>query len=428
MILSEILLHFIWEKKVFNKKLTTVCNKSVEVIDTGKRNTNQGPDFLYARLLIGDTKWAGNVEIHITSKEYNHHGHDLDLNYNNVILHVVWRHDSSSYNHSPILELSNCINEKLLPVYYELMKGQSLIACSKWISVNQDEKISSWISSLGHQLQVDRAIKFIELLNSFNGNWEQAIWVLLCRNFGLKVNSNSFNELAFSIPISLVRKYKGSRISIEALLMGQVGLLSESFKDEYAKELWVEFNRLKYLHKINFHSPPVYFLRMRPASFPTIRLAQLASFIESITSLLIFCKSCNSTKSVMHFFKVKISSYWDSHYVFDSLPISQHKSIGDAFIFTLIINTIVPVLTAYGRMTGREQYIIQANELLMNLPPESNKVIKEFKKIGLVPRNAKESQSYIQLYNAYCSIIKCTECEIGICSNYKDSDYSIIQL
>ncbi len=428
MILSENLLHFIWEKKVFNIKLTTVCNKSIEIIDTGIRNTNQGADFLFARILIGDTEWAGNVEIHITSQEYNHHGHDLDLNYNNVILHVVWLHDCSSYTYSPILELSNYINKELLPFYHELMKGQSLIPCSKSILVNQDEKISSWISSLGHQRQVDRATKFIELLNSFNGNWEQAIWVLLCRNFGLMVNTNSFNELAFSIPISLVRKYRGSRLSIEALLMGQAGLLSESFKDEYAMELWIEFKRLKGLHKINFHSPPVYFLRMRPASFPTIRLAQLSSFIENITSLLSFCKSCNSTKSVMHFFNVQVSPYWDNHYLFDSLVNTHPKSFGNTFIYTLIINTIVPVLTSYGRMSGEKQYITQANSLLINLPPESNKIIKEFKKIGFIPRNAKESQSYLHLYNAYCSKIKCTQCEIGICSNYRDSDYSIIQL
>ncbi len=428
MILSENLLHFIWEKKVFNKKLRTVCNKFIEIIDTGIHNSNQGPDFLFARLLIGDTEWAGNVEIHVNSQEYNQHGHDLDLNYNNVILHVVWRHNCSSYYHSPILELSNCVNKELLPFYHELLIGQSLIPCSKFILVNADKKISSWISSLGHKLQVDRAIKFIDLLNSFNGNWEQAIWVLLCRNFGLKVNSNSFNELAFSIPISLVRKYKSSRLSIEALLMGQAGLLSESFKDEYAMKLWIEFNRLKGLHKINFHSPPVYFLRMRPASFPTIRLAQLASFIENITCLLSFCKSCNSTKSVKHFFNVQVSPYWNNHYVFDSLAISQLKSLGDVFIYTIIINTIVPVLNAYGRMSGDNEYITQANALLMNIPPESNKIIKEFKKIGLIPRNAKESQSYLHIYNTYCSKIKCTQCEIGICSNYRDSDYSIIQL
>lgn len=413
MIFSENLLHFIWEKKLFNEKLITVCGKSVVIIDTGTRNTNQGPDFLFSRLMIGDTEWAGNIELHLTTQEYTQHGHDYDYNYNNVILHVVWRHDYSAYSHSPILALSSFINHDLLPFYAELYKSQSIIPCVNSVLVRRDEPISIWLNSLSDQRQLNRAIKLSELLHLFNGNWEEAIWIMLCRNFGLTVNSNSFNQLALSISFSLLKRYRDSRISVEALLMGQAGILSAAFTDQYAKELWIEFNRLKALHKIEAHIPPVYFLRMRPTSFPTIRLAQLASFIEKINSLLTFCKSCESFESIQSFFNVEVTPYWDTHFVFDRLTLPHHKSLGQSFIFNLVINTIVPVLIAYGRITGEDKYIIQANELLIQLPPESNKVIKELKKIGVIPRNAKESQSCLELYAMYCSKIQCVHCKIG---------------
>ena len=328
MIFSENLLHFIWEKKLFNEKIITVCGKSVVIIDTGTRNTNQGPDFLFSRLLIGNTEWAGNIEIHLTTQEYTQHGHDNDSNYNNVILHVVWRHDYSAYSHSPILALSSFVNHDLLPFYAELLKSQSIIPCINSVLVRMDEPISIWLNSLSDQRQLNRAIKFSELLHLFNGNWEEAIWIILCRNFGLTVNSNSFNQLAFSIPFSLVKRYRDSRLSVEALLMGQAGILSAAFNDQYAKELWIEFNRLKALHNIESHIPPVYFLRMRPTSFPTIRLAQLASFIEKINSLLTFCKSCESFESIQSFFNVEVTPYWDTHFVFDRLTVPQHKSLG----------------------------------------------------------------------------------------------------
>jgi len=413
MIFSENLLHFIWDKKLFNEKLITVCGKSVEIINTGTSNTNQGPDFLFARLLIGDTEWVGNVELHLTTQEYNKHGHDNDYNYNNVILHVVWRHDYSAYSQSPILSLSSFVNHDLLPFYAELLKSQSIIPCVNSVLVKMDGPISIWLNSLSDQRQLNRAIKFSELLHLFNGNWEEAIWIMLCRNFGLTVNSNSFNQLAFSIPFSLVKKYRDSRLSVEALLMGQAGILSAAFNDQYAKQLWIEFNRLKALHKIEAHIPPVYFLRMRPTSFPTIRLAQLASFIRKINSLLTFCKSCESFESIQSFFNVEVTPYWHTHFVFDRLTVPQHKSLGHSFIVNLIINTIVPVLIAYGRMSGEKKYILQANELLIQLPPESNKVIKELKKIGVIPRNAKESQSCLELYAMYCSKIQCVQCKIG---------------
>ncbi len=423
MIFSENLLHFIWEKKLFNEKLISVCGKPINIIDTGTRNTNQGPDFLFSRLLIGDTHWAGNVELHLTTQEYNQHGHDTDSNYNNVILHVVWRHDYSAYSHSPILALSSFVNHDLLPFYAKLMKSQSIIPCINSVLVKMDVPISLWLNSLADQRQLNRAIKFSELLHFFNGNWEEAIWIMLCRNFGVNVNSNSFNQLAFSIPFSLVKRYRASKHSVEALLMGQAGILSSGFNDDYAKELWIEFTRLKALHNIEAHIPPVYFLRMRPASFPTIRLAQLASFIVKINSLLSFCISCESFESIQPFFNIEVNPYWDSHFVFDRSTTPQHKSLGNSFIVNLMINTIVPVLIAYGRTRGEKKYIIQANELLIQLPPESNKVIKELKKIGVIPRNAKESQSCLALYTMYCSKIQCVQCKIGNSSIMREWQY-----
>ena len=86
----EQLLHYVWRHKMFPLgTLQTTDGREVEVIDAGLHNRNAGPDFFNAKVRIGGTLWVGNVEIHMKSSDWYHHGHDHDPKYNNVVLHVV---------------------------------------------------------------------------------------------------------------------------------------------------------------------------------------------------------------------------------------------------------------------------------------------------------------------------------------------------
>jgi len=89
--MNEKLLHFIWKFRLFNQNdLQTTTGEPVEIVSQGLHNTNSGADFQQAKIRIGKTLWAGNVEIHIQSGDWFAHKHQADAAYNNVILHVVY--------------------------------------------------------------------------------------------------------------------------------------------------------------------------------------------------------------------------------------------------------------------------------------------------------------------------------------------------
>src|SRR5690554_179923 len=88
--IPEDFLHFIWENRLFHaRNLHTVNGESLEIINTGHRNTDSGPDFFNARVKIDGTLWAGNVEIHKKASDWDKHQHTNDKAYSNVILHAV---------------------------------------------------------------------------------------------------------------------------------------------------------------------------------------------------------------------------------------------------------------------------------------------------------------------------------------------------
>ena len=139
MIYKEDLLQFIWEKYIFeDKKLTTVCGKSITIKSRGTKNLDQGPDFVNARIIFDDTEWAGNIEIHLTTSEWLQHGHSQDANYKNVILHVVWKNNTTFFSQSPVLELQHYVSPNLFAVYQSLMQNTSIISCSSFGGISLD--------------------------------------------------------------------------------------------------------------------------------------------------------------------------------------------------------------------------------------------------------------------------------------------------
>ena len=95
--MTEAFLHYCWKHRLLANEIYTVDNQKIVVMSVGEVNNDAGPDFFNSKLMIGDTEWAGNVEIHLRSSDWNQHGHSADKRYNNVILHVY----SVPYCHRP---------------------------------------------------------------------------------------------------------------------------------------------------------------------------------------------------------------------------------------------------------------------------------------------------------------------------------------
>lgn len=412
--MTEKLLQYIWQFGYFNKSnLVTTAGEPVQIISAGKINTHQGPDFSDARIRIGNTLFAGTVELHVKTTQWNQHQHQLDDNYRNVILHVVYDNDSNIENGIPVLELQPLISNVLLSRYEALMYSASFIPCSLSISTVKSITWISWKERLLIERLARKSEIVLKLFEESNHHWEETFWWMLARNFGIKVNTEAFEALAKSITVNLLAKHKTQIHQLEALLFGQAGLLNEEYKEDYPKLLKREYQFLKKKYGLQPICIPVHFLRMRPVNFPTVRLAQLAALVQASAHLFSKILETEKAAELKSLFSVTGNDYWHYHYRFDEAAAFKKKKLGDDMISNIIINTIVPVLFAYGKYHNEEKYKLKALSWLEEITAENNSITKGFVQLKIANKTAYDSQALIELKNEYCSNKRCLQCSVG---------------
>ncbi|MEN8186403.1 MAG: DUF2851 family protein [Bacteroidota bacterium] len=419
MILKEDFLHYLWKFQLFaNKKLITLQNEEIVVLKPGLQNINSGPDFFNAKIIIAEQTWAGNVEVHLKSSDWYLHHHETDVNYDNVILHVVWDHDVEIYRKDntpiPTLELKKFVSQNLLKNYQSLFsKKTKYILCEDQIGGVDKFTINNWFEKLYLERLENKSIFILNLLDRSNNDWEMVLFQLLAKNFGLKVNNDAFFNLSASFDFSVLRKLQHKLINTEALFFGQAGFLFENIEDTYFQSLLEEYNflRLKYLLE-PISKGQFYFFRLRPANFPTIRLAQLAMLFHLHQNLFSKILDAKSIQDIYELFSVGVSDFWKTHYSFTSTSKRSNKYLTKPFIDLLMINTIIPLLFVYQKEMGKPDFE-NILELIKEINPEKNSIISRFKRLDVKVINTLETQALLQLKNEYCNKMKCLQCAIG---------------
>ncbi|GAA3610999.1 DUF2851 family protein [Flavivirga amylovorans] len=417
--MQEDFLHYIWKyKKIQINRLQTIKGETVIINTVGQHNPNSGPDFFNAQLTIDEQLWAGNVEIHVKSSDWFLHHHEQDKAYDNVILHVVWEHDTDVFrkDHSvvPTLELKDLVSKDVLSNYEELFnKENKWINCERDFANSNDFVLNNWLERL-YLERLERKSKTIELLLKESKNdWEAVLFKMLAKNFGLKVNGDSFFSLAKSIDFSILRKSQYNQQTLEALLFGQSGLLNESIEDVYYLSLVKEYQFLKQKFKLeNSHILPCQFFRLRPSNFPTIRLSQLASLYYEHQNLFSKILEANHLNHFYKLFKVSTSTFWETHYTFQKESKSSKKSLTKSFIDLVLINTILPLKFCYTKYKG-ETVNSDIIKVATSIASEKNSIITAFNNLKTVSNSALNSQGLIQLKTEYCDKNKCLQCAVG---------------
>ncbi|MFZ9301080.1 MAG: DUF2851 family protein [Chitinophagaceae bacterium] len=411
--MSEKLLHFIWQYQIFNSiALTTTQFDRLTILNPGKWNHNQGPDFSMARILINGEQWIGNIELHVRSSDWHLHHHDQDPNYKNVILHVVWQHDLDN-NFIPVLELESRVPSLLLSKYQTWSLQNSFISCSGSTGSLDMQIVYPFLKWLNAKRQTQRSKEVMILVESLSGDWEEAFWRQLARSFGHKVNADSFERMAENLPYKILLRHQHNLKQLEALIFGQAGLLHSGTGDVYADELYKEFIFLRKKYKLRRNVFPLYFLRMRPINFPTIRLAQLASLIHHHPDLLRTIKDLEDQQSIKKLLKISAGAYWNTHFRFGEETSFQLKNIGIGLIEKIMINTIIPFVRAYQSKRGKQQQLQYLDEWTSEMKSEYNSIVTGFSNIGMAPRNMEDSQGLLELKKSYCDQLKCLDCAIG---------------
>jgi hypothetical protein len=419
--MQESFLHYIWQFQYFERsELRTTTNEPIQVFHPGYRNSNSGPDFSQARIKIGHIEWIGNVEIHIYSSGWTEHNHHADRAYDNVILHVVWDEDQLILRNDrsplPTLKLNGRVSEKLLLRYKKLLADKSPIHCASVIStINPIKILSMKERALLTRLEIrNETIKDMLRLN--RGDWEETCYQLLARNFGFRVNAEPFTQLVRNLPYRFIRKHSDKLTQIEALLFGQAGLLEKEHVDQYYNLLKREYRLMvaKFaLAEAKLNAFQWKFLRLRPANFPTIRIAQFAALLCKEKQLFTRLINAENYNSLVEILEVEQSDYWKHHYLFTKFIKTPIAPLGKMSIDNIIINTAVPMMVAYAKSRGDEGALQKSVSILQSVDPEENSIVKMWSAIGVDLSSAFDTQASLELYHSFCSKKRCLECVIG---------------
>ena len=413
----ERLLHYVWKYKLYTATpLITTEGRPVQVIDPGMQNTDAGPDFFNAKIKIDGTLWVGSVEIHDKSSDWLLHHHDTDKAYDCVILHIIGFNDFQPVrtNGNPIPQMLLTVPENILRSIDWLLYREAALPCLDHITGIAPLHIDCWMEALLSERLERKTHDIFLLLDAYQTDWNEVFYITLTRNFGFGVNNDAFERLAKSLPLRCIQKQRNSHSQIEAMLFGQAGMLEEENDDHYYRLLQREYDFLR--HKFGL-SPMEDFvfknLRTRPVNFPYLKVAQLAALWVRYDTLFSAILEARSTGEIKKYFRIPPSGYWETHYHFRYASPRKEKTIGENALNILLINTVVPMLFAYGLHNKRPEYCERATRLLESIPPEKNTIVTTFYNAGITVRHAGDSQALIQLKREYCEKKKCLYCRIG---------------
>ena len=418
--MREAFLQYVWQHQLLEEGLLTTDGKPIVVEKAGMPNSDAGPDFFDAHVRIGDTLWVGNVEVHIKSSDWTLHHHSNNRAYDNVVLHVVYENDTAitlqNCHTLATLELSRYIPDAVWANYHALLDPPKprAIPCMDHLEELPKPLVSAYMERLVMERLEQKCITVRQMLEECRGNWEQCCYWLLAHYFGGKANSFPFELLAKTTDPTFLARWLDRPQRVEAILMGQAGLLQGYFADEYPRLLQADYEALRQGASLTPIAGHIWkFFRMRPYGYPTVRISQFAQLLCKSRNLFSHLLDTPDAAEIQNLFDVSASAYWDNHFQFDKPSPGKPKRVGRHFVDRLIINAWVPLLFEYGSRHAMQHYKDQALEILQQLPAEDNQILRQWRDVGIEADSAGQSQALIQLYNNYCSRRDCLHCQIG---------------
>lgn len=419
--MNEDLLSFIWRFQYFEKNdLRTDEHYALSIVRTGHRNSNAGPDFSESHLVIDGVLWVGSVEIHVRASDWFLHSHEENGAYQGVVLHVVWENDRQASRKDgtpvPTLSLKGLVQDAVIERYRLLQDEKETIPCSSaYPAVDQIQKYAMLDRVLLERLE--RKAKEVTWLYETNRkDWDQTAYQWLGRHFGFKLNDAPFQRLTGAVPWKIIQKHTDRSMQIEALLFGCSGLADVNSDDVYVRQLLKEFRFLanKYkLHGAVMESHEWKFAKLRPAGFPTVRLAQFARLMCTPGSFLTRFLNAETFAELQTLFQIEQSDYWREHYVFGKKAKSPVPTMGTDAANLLIINAAVPLMVAYSKQKQLPDLLDRAIYWLAEIPAENNRITREWASMGMRVKTAADSQALIEWYNGYCKPRLCLDCVVG---------------
>lgn len=431
--IPEEFIAYVWRNRLFNHEhLITTDGQPLRILHSGILNTQQGPDFLQAKIQIGEVILFGNVEIHVKSSDWLKHGHQKDNAYQNIVLHVVYNDDKSLRNMEgsdiPTLELNGRIFPSLLKKYHQLNLNTQKIKCKNLIK-DLDAKDRLKLESWKERLVVDRMMRksdsILKELPLFNHDWAQMMFAFFGKYLGGKLNGDAFFLLCKNTSLQMLHKHRKSLKSVEAILFGQAGMLEDELEDEYYQNLKNEYAYFQKVYNLIPLQPEIWkYFRLRPTSFPTIRIAQLADIVHHYFNFGLSGLELDIWDKKLG--QIKASAYWNDHYLFGRK--SERDAVkhpGRQLTQGMQINVMIPFRMAYAKSQGDMETYKSSLELLHSISMENNEIVRMWEETGFESSDAYDTQAYNEWMNEYCNKGRCIECSLG--NIVLRSSYDIIE-
>ena len=412
--MNEHLLQYIWMHRLYDaKQLETTDRQPITVIHPGQLNKDQGPDFLHARIRINHVELIGSVEIHTHTSHWNNHGHTGDAHYNNVVLHVVWEHDVEFNLSIPVLILKGRVPSVLLTKYSNLSGENTKITCTALIGGVPELIVFNWKERMLAERLTMKAEGIQMMLSKVTQNAEEVFWQMIFRNMGLPVNADAFDSIFRSVSFRILLQCSQRIQVIEALLLGQAGLLEDTFENDYLSMLQKEYHYLQRKFGLNKPDLLLSYLRMRPAHFPVIRIVQLAMLIHTrpdLYSQIFLMKSVQEMRKIL---SVTTNDFWHHRYSLRQTSAFKEKKLGSRMADILLINTFLPFRYMLALRQKNQVEQTSVFEYYMQMNAERNAITDEWKRLGVSVKNALDAQALMHLRKNYCNLKRCLECAIG---------------
>lgn len=399
----ELLLHYVWRHKIFPlHELETVDGNLVEVIDPGLHNrSGSGPDFFNSKVRISGTLWVGNIEIHDKASDWYLHHHEQDPAYNNVVLHVVGVNDGfvQKQNGEYVPQLQLDVPAAIRQNYDELLRTDAYPPCYRIVPELTPLMLHSWMAALQTERLERKAIAIKQRAERLAGDWEGAYFMTLARNYGFGTNSEPMEQWASLLNLQAAGHHRDDLFQIEAIFLGQAGLLTaegahtpslSGIDDTYLQRLRSEYKYMTHKFGLQTLDWSTWSFRCRPPNAPHHRLRELACLYQERRTSLKALVECETAADVAKLYDVRGMK-----------------------LQLLLINTVVPMLFAYGRHIGKELLCDRAFNMLEELAAEDNTIVRMWKQCGFNVKTAGDSQALIQLKREYCDRKECLRCRIG---------------
>lgn len=415
--MNELSMALIWKNRRLNTQLKLSTGESLLIISPGIENMHAGADFQQARIRINEMEWIGAVELHVKSSDWLLHRHDTDSSYENVILHVVWEDDLAvnyqAGNPIPTLCLANWVNKDEL---YCSSSEPNTLTCQPFFDQVPLQVKASMLQKMSQERLEHKSQEIKQIVIQKNFDWEEAFYISLAKSFGFSLNAEPMLRLADSLPLKLILLYRDRPMGIEAALFGIAGLLEEPIQDVYQYELRREYIHLKKKHRweeSHLKKSDWKMLRLRPANFPQIRLAQFAEIIRANCALISLLLEMQDLKTIRQLFEIPLEGYWGYHTQFGKNSAPHHTQLGSNAFQSICINTLIPMLICYSRERNQIQYEEKALRWLQELKSENNQITRIYSTNNLPLKHAGDSQACIHWYRNYCLQKKCLQCAVG---------------